>query len=98
VADSGLYSADNVARLSQAGARWITRVPDSSREARAALTEAEAAWQSPQQAAGVQWAPVRQTPLGERWVVVCATAGEERAHATLAHQVAQTRQVWEQRL
>jgi transposase len=77
--------------------RWITRVPHSSREACATLTEAEAAWQSAQQAAGVQWVPVRKTPLGERWVV-CATAGEERAHATLAHQVAQTRQVWEQQL
>jgi transposase len=30
VADSGLYSADNIARLSAAGVRWISRVPDSS--------------------------------------------------------------------
>jgi transposase len=29
VADSGLYSAQNVARLSTAGVRWISRVPES---------------------------------------------------------------------
>ena len=36
VADSGLYSADNVARLSAAGVRWISRVPETSMEARRA--------------------------------------------------------------
>src|SRR5262252_2583629 len=30
VADSGLYSAENVARLSRGGVRWISRVPDTS--------------------------------------------------------------------
>jgi transposase len=37
VADSGLYSADNVTRLHAAGVRWISRVPDTSTAARAAL-------------------------------------------------------------
>lgn len=45
VADSGLYSADNVARLSAAGVRWISRVPDTSTAARAALAVADDAWQ-----------------------------------------------------
>jgi transposase len=97
VADSGLYSADNVARLSAAGVRWITRVPDTSTEARAALAVADDAWQ---QAEDVFWAPVPVTvaPPGERWVVVRTTQGEERARATLQRQVAQTRQQWEQAL
>lgn len=45
VADSGLYSAENVARLSAAGVRWISRVPDTSQEAKTALSVAAAAWQ-----------------------------------------------------
>jgi len=45
VADSGLYSAENAACLSRAGIRWISRVPDTSKEARAALAVADDAWQ-----------------------------------------------------
>ena len=44
VADSGLYSADNVSRLTAAGVRWISRVPDTSTQAHAALTIADDAW------------------------------------------------------
>jgi transposase len=40
VADSGLYNATNSARLNAAGVRWISRVPDTSKEARAALAVA----------------------------------------------------------
>ena len=47
VADSGLYSAANVARLSAAGVRWISRVPDTSTEAKAALTVADGRRRSP---------------------------------------------------
>jgi len=37
VANSGLYSAENVARLAAAGVRWISRAPDTSTQAHAAL-------------------------------------------------------------
>jgi transposase len=95
VADSGLYSAENVPRLSAAGVRWISRVPDTSTAARAALVVADGAWQ---QEGAVSWATAPQAPDGERWVVVRTTAGEERARAALAHQVAAARQTWEQAL
>jgi transposase len=95
VADSGLYSAANVARLSAAGVRWISRVPDTSTEAKAALRATDAAWQ---QAGDVSWAPAPQTPAGERWVVVRTTAGEQRARATLTRQVEQARMQWEKAL
>lgn len=45
VADSGMYSAPTVARLNQAGVRWISRVPNTSEQARAALAMADDAWQ-----------------------------------------------------
>jgi transposase len=95
VADSGLYSAENVARLSAAGVRWISRVPDTSTPARAALAVADDAWQ---QEGELHWASAPQAPEGERWVVVRTTPGEARARATLARQVERTRQEWEQAL
>lgn len=73
VADSGRYRADNVARLSAAGVRWISRVPETSQEARAALEVAEDAWQHADDA--VFWAPVARAPTGERWLVVRSTPG-----------------------
>ena len=95
-----MYSAENVARLSAAGVRWISRVPDTSTQARAVLAaaaeaEADDAWQH---ADNVFWAPVTAAPPGERWVVVRTTPGEERARATLQRQVEQTCQQWEQSL
>jgi transposase len=95
VADSGLYSAENVARLSAAGVRWISRVPDTSTAARTALEVADGAWH---QDGAVSWAPATQAPDGERWVVVRTTQGEERAGATLARQVEAARQTWEKAL
>src|SRR5262249_28743957 len=89
VADSGLYSAENMARLNTAQVRWISRVPETSAEAKAAVLGAEeATWQ---QEGALSWPPVATTPLGERWVVVRSTQGEERARATLARKAEQTR-------
>jgi transposase len=95
VADSGLYSADTVARLSAAGVRWISRVPQTSKQAQAALTVEDAAWQHN---GDLHWASVRQAPGGERWIVVRTTAGEERARVTLRRQVGKTREQWEKAL
>jgi transposase len=92
VADSGLYSATNVARLRAAGVRWISRVPDTSTEARAAC---DTAWQ---QEGDCFWAPGPQAPQGERWIVVRTTQGEERARAMLLRQAEQARQTWEKAL
>jgi transposase len=95
VADSGLYSAENVARLSAAGVRWISRVPDTSQEAKATLSGVAAAWQ---QDGELFWAPAPQAPTGERWVVVRTTQGEERVRATLQRQVETTRAQWDKAL
>jgi transposase len=99
VADSGLYSADNVGRLNRAGVRWVSRVPDTSQAARDALAAAqtEDAWQ---QDGGLFWVRVdgATAPPGERWLVVRTTPGEQRARQTLQRQVEQARQQWEQAL
>lgn len=104
VADSGLYSAQNVAQLSGAGVQWISRVPDTSTEAHAALHAtldvADDAWQQDaQDPKGMRWwATVAQPPEGERWLVVRTAQGEERARTTLTRKVEQARAQWEQRL
>jgi transposase len=95
VADSGLYSATNSARLSTAGVRWISRVPDTSKEAKAALAVADDAWQRDWE---LFWAPAPQAPAGERWVVVRTAQGEQRARATLTRQVEQALVHWEKTL
>ena len=96
VADSGMYSAANLARLNRAQVRWISRVPETSVEAKAAVREADAAaWQ---QAGDLSFAPVAAASLGERWVVGRSRQGEERARATLARKAKQTRAEWEKTL
>jgi transposase len=95
VADSGLYSATNVARLHTASVRWISRVPDTSKQATAALAVAEDAWQ---QEGDLFWALAPQAPHGERWVVVRTAQGEERARKTLRRQVETLRVQWEREL
>jgi transposase len=95
VADSGLYSAENVARLSAGGVRWISRVPATSKETRAALQVADTAWQHE---GPLSWASAPAASAGERWVVVRTASGEERARATLERQVDRVRRQWEQTL
>src|SRR5262249_39033710 len=86
-----LYSAENMARLGDV--RWISRVPETTKLAQQAVMGAEgAAWQPEGE---VSWAPVAQTPQGERWVIVRTTQGEERARATLARKGRQPRTKWE---
>ncbi len=100
------YSAQNVSRLSAAGVRWISRVPDTSREAHAALQVTDDAWQQDTRGAeGTRdgadtrwWAAVAQPPVGERWLVVRTAQGEERARATLARQVDAACEQWEKTL
>lgn len=95
VADSALYGAQHVARLSAAGVRWISRVPDTSMAARSALAVTDGAWQHD---GTLNWASAAQVPAGERWVVVRAIQGEEQARATLVRQVEAARLTWEKAL
>jgi transposase len=93
VADSGMYSRENMARLNQAQVCWISRVPETSGEAKAAVREADtASWQ---QTGALCFAPVATAPRGERWVVGRTVQGQERTRATLSRKAEQTRVEWE---
>ncbi|MBV8282207.1 MAG: IS1634 family transposase, partial [Candidatus Eremiobacteraeota bacterium] len=96
VADSGMYSRENMARLNTAQVRWISRVPETSAEAKAAVGTADAAaWQ---QEGELSFTPVATAPQGERWVLGRTVQGVERTRATLARKAEQTRVEWEKTL
>ena len=46
VADSGVYSESNMRQLNEAGVKWVSRVPETSKEAKAVLQEGSEQWQT----------------------------------------------------
>src|SRR5260370_603642 len=83
VADSGLYSAENMTRLQEAKIGWASRVPETSQAGKAVLQQEASAWQ---QSADKRWQYVAiQQSIGERkerWLVVRTPEGIQRARQT----------------
>jgi transposase len=107
VADSGLYSAENMTQLHQASVQWVSRVPETSTTAQAMVQERletarETAdtWQHSADGRRACWS--RQQPDlaqgPERWIVVRTQEGEERARATAQRQAERDQTTWEKRL
>lgn len=95
VADSGLDSAANMLTLNQAQVRWVSRVPETSTEAKAAVIQPEEAWQS--SADGTRSIVVLQKRLSqepERWIVVRSADGVKRALQTARLQAAKQVEAW----
>jgi transposase len=112
VADSGLYSTENMTQLNQAEVRWVSRVPEVSTAAQAIVherLEGPDLPEAPEQHAGWQQTPdgtrhwwsremVDLAQGAERWIVVRTQEGEARARATLLRQAARDQATWEKRL
>jgi transposase len=106
VADSGLYSAENMTRLNAAGVHWVSRVPETSTTAQGLVQErleprdSTATWQSSADGTRHWWSrEVPQLAQGpERWIVVRTAEGEERARATVQRQADRDQVTWEKRL
>jgi transposase len=103
VADSGLYSAENMTQLNASGVPWVSRVPETSTAAQAIVQErleSPDAWQSAADGARQWWSRQQpDLPQGpERWIVVRTHEGEERARATLQRQAEREQTAWAQRL
>ena len=98
VADNGVYSEANMRGLNQAGVKWISRVSETSREAKTVLREGSQEWQHAEDGT-MHWFTREMTlPQGaERWVVVRTAAAQQRAHATLQRQVSRAHASWEQK-
>jgi transposase len=96
VADSALYSADNLQRL--AGVRWLTRVPERIGRAHALIEEITAQEMRPAGQEGYRYLEVCTTSGGvrQRWLIVWSEQAERRERATLQKRVSQEREEAEQ--
>lgn len=99
VADSGVYSAENRDRLQAAGVRWVSRVPETSLQARAWVTREDIIWQQEPGTDGEWWSTtVAVGQRTERWLIVRSAQGIARAHTTMQRRAAQDQERWEKTL
>jgi transposase len=80
VADNGIYSEPNMRQLNAAGVKWVSRVSETSTEAKTVLQAGSQEWQTAEDG-NTQWYRRLMTlPQGsERWVIVRTAASLQRA-------------------
>jgi transposase len=101
VADSGVYSEANMRRFNEVKLRWISRVPQTSTEAKAVVEAAahRTQWHDSEDGQTHWFTHTMRLPQGqERWVVVHSSQAEARAQATLKRQVEKAEHTWKQKL
>ena len=99
VADGGVYSEANMRHFAAAGVRWISRVPETSQEAKALVRDEPTDWETSADGATRWFTRQMDLPQGtERWIVVVTQAGRERTRATLARRAQQDQERWERQL
>jgi transposase len=99
VFDSGGYSQANMKRYNEAKIRWISRVPETSTEAKLAIQEESAEWQALSDGSGQYRTCVLDLPQGkERWVIVRTEVGEKAARAQMEKKVKRFQEQWEKKL
>jgi len=98
VADNGIYSEANMRQLNAAGVKWVSRVSETSTEAKTVLQEGSQDWQRSEDGS-IQWyRRVMALPQGsERWVIVRTSASKQRAQASLQRQVSHAQASWERK-
>lgn len=98
VADNGIYSESNMRQLNAAGVKWVSRVSETSTEAKTVLQAGSQDWQRSEDGS-IQWyRRVMALPQGsERWVIVRTSASEQRAQASLQRQVSGAQASWKRK-
>jgi len=88
VADSSLYSADHVGKLTESGVKFVTRVPETIGEAKTRIQEAEIESMEPLKE-GYRAEECRSEYGGveQRWLVVHSEEAEERARESAREKV-----------
>jgi len=88
VADSSLYSADHVEKLTENGVKFVTRVPETISEAKTRIQEAEIESMEPLKE-GYRAEECRSEYGGveQRWLVVHSEEAEERARGSVREKV-----------
>jgi transposase len=87
VADSALYSEDNLATLAQTAIKWITRVPATVSEAHAALAAANPQAMAPL-TEGYRYQELTSTygSVDQRWLLIASEARQPQAQRTVDKQ------------
>jgi transposase len=99
VFDSGGYSQANMKRYNEAKIKWISRVPETSTEAKKALQEESTPWQELSDGSGKYRTCVMDLPQGkERWVIVRTEMGEKVARTQMEKKVKKAKAQWEKKL
>ena len=98
VADNEVYSQPNMKQLNQAGVKWVSRVSETSTEAKTVIREGSEEWQHSEDATMHWFTRQMMLPQGaERWVIVYTQASLQRAQQTLQRQVSKAQASWEQK-
>jgi transposase len=99
VFDSGGYSQANMKRYNEAQIKWISRVPETSTEAKKALQEESTQWQELSDGSGKYRTCVLDLSQGkERWVIVQTHVGEKAARVQMEKKVKKAQEQWEKKL
>ena len=84
VADSALYSAENLCKLATSAVKWITRVPATLNEVQAHLANVDLPTMAPL-TDGYHYLEVSSSfgAVEQRWLVVYSEARQKRVHRTV---------------
>lgn len=97
VSDSAGYSEATMTELDRKKVWWISRVPETSLQAKALVAEEPVQWQGTEELCWFE----REACIGERkerWIVARSAEGMERQRASLQRQAKQEQQEWAKRM
>jgi len=88
VADSSLYSADHVEKLTESGVKFVTRVPVTISEAKTRIQEAEIESMEPlKEGYRAEECRSEYGDVEQRWLIVYSEEAEERARESACEKV-----------
>lgn len=98
VADNGVYSEANMRVLNQAKVKWISRVSETSTDAKEVLAQRYETWQASEDGSTHWVSRIVDLPQGqERWVIVYTSTSQLRAQASIQRQVKRAQSEWEKK-
>ena len=99
VFDSGGYSQANMKRYNEAKIKWINRVPETSKEAKAAIQEETEDCSPLSDGSGSYRICIMDLLQGKkRWVIVHTKAAEQAGRRQVEKKVQKAKDQWEKKL
>jgi transposase len=95
VADKGVSSEATMRTVNLAKVTWISRMSETSTDAKAVLAESDETWQTSEDGTMHGVSQIMRLPQGnERWVIVSTSASPQRAQARLQRLVKGAQAEW----